>query len=245
MCRRKRKCTELGEDAVAWPTKAPLLPPSWFDEELVAFSEAVRLAANGDKTAACVQLGAVRGEDLQSWFIEHGQMSGTFRNRHFVRESPVSDVPLDSVASPERFAKVVYKRDGYRCRYCGLRLVRKDVLIALSKVIGRESFCPTGTNLERHGVALAFCASADHVEPWNVGGRTSLENLVCACRGCNFGKAGFTLDQIGVDDPRLRPVRIEDNWDGLTRHLPALRRHARQPVSVHPDEKVRPGEPGA
>jgi HNH endonuclease len=149
-------------------------------------------------------------------------MSGTFRNRHFGRSKPEATLPLDPIASPQKLARDVFRRDGYRCRYCGMRLVPKDVFEAFSRVVGREAFRATGTNLERHGVVLAFRANADHVVPWNLGGRTEMDNLVSACWSCNYGKAGFTLDQIGVTDPRVGPCQVFDGWDGLTGFLPSL-----------------------
>ena len=75
MCRgRKRTCTELGSDVTAWSKLAPLMPPEWFDVQVTAFAEAVRLAASGEAPAAHIQLDTVRGTDLQTWYIEHGQM---------------------------------------------------------------------------------------------------------------------------------------------------------------------------
>jgi 5-methylcytosine-specific restriction endonuclease McrA len=201
------------------------MPPVWFDEQIAAFEEAVRLAADGHAEAARVQLGLVRGEDLQRWYIEHGQMSGIFRDRHFGRPKPIVTVRLDPVASPQRFAREVLRRDGYRCRYCGVRLIPKEVLKAFSRVVGQDSFCTSGTNLQRHGVVLAFRANVDHVVPWKLGGRTELQNLVSACWSCNYGKGVFTLDQIGVDDPRLRSMPASDDWDGLMPYVPGLRAH--------------------
>ena len=226
MCRGKRTCTELGTDADAWSKHAPLMPPAWFDDQLTTFTEAVRLASAGDVLASRAQLGLIRSEDLQTWFIEHGQQSGVFRDRHFRRPKPAFTGSIDPLASPDRFAREVFTRDGYRCRYCGIRLVPKEVLMAFSKVVGRDAFRPTGTNLERHGIVLIFRANADHVVPRKLGGRTAVDNLVSACWCCNYGKSSFTLEQIGVDDPRGKPVAAADGWDGLTSHLTGLRTNA-------------------
>jgi len=228
MCRgRKRTCTELGSDVTAWSKLAPLMPPEWFDVQVTAFAEAVRLAASGEAPAARIQLGTIRGTDLQTWFIEHGQMSGMVREHHLNRPQPVATgIYRDPVRSPQRFAKAALQRDGYRCRYCGVRLVPKGVLEAFSGVVGRDVFGIKGRNLERHGVVLAFRANVDHVVPWTLGGRTDMENLVSACWCCNYGKSSYTLEQIGLDDPRLRPTPESDGWDGLTSSLPGLRANA-------------------
>jgi hypothetical protein len=54
------------------------------------------------------------------------------------------------------------------------------------------------------------------------GGLTNAENLVTACWSCNFGKADYTLEEIGLEDPRLRPPKTLDDWDGLMSLVPQL-----------------------
>jgi 5-methylcytosine-specific restriction endonuclease McrA len=92
-------------------------------------------------------------------------------------------------------------------------------------MVGRDVFRASRTNQERHGVVLAFRANIDHVVPWKLGGKSDDSNLVTACWSCNYGKAQYTLDQIGLDDPRDRkPKMLIDGWDGLTSFIRADRR---------------------
>jgi 5-methylcytosine-specific restriction endonuclease McrA len=232
MCRGRGKptCTELGIDSAHWSRVAPLMPPAYFDGQLIAFNEAVRHASIGDAEKARAELRLIRSDVMQSWFIEHGQQSGYFRDKRFRRSKPAATVARDSTRLSKRIELEVFARDGDRCRYCGVRLVPLDVLKAFGKVVGRDAFRATGTNLERHGVVLAFRANADHVVPWTLGGRTDLDNLVSACWGCNFGKSNYTLDQIGVEDPRSRPIPCADGWDGLVSYLPALKANAMRAI---------------
>ena len=225
MCRGRGKsiCTELGSDVSLWSKEAPLIPPVWFDGQLSIFEEAVRLASIGDIEKARDKLRSIRSEDLQTWFIEHGQQSGEFRKRHFRLAKPTVTVAFDPVRFPEKLAAEVFKRDGYRCRYCCFRIVPMMVLKAFSKAVGRDAFRMSGKNLERHGMVFACRGIADHVRPWNLGGRTDMDNLVSACWSCNYGKSGYTLEQIGVDDPRSRPIPIADGWDSLVSYLSALK----------------------
>lgn len=58
----------------------------------------------------------------------------------------------------------VFKRDGFRCRYCGISADDGAIL------------------------------HADHVVPESKGGPTTLENLVTACLPCNLGKSDKVLD---------------------------------------------------
>ena len=65
MCIGEKICTELGANPTTWSKHAPLLPPAWFDDELTAFSDAVRSAAAGDLSKATAQLRVVRSDDLR------------------------------------------------------------------------------------------------------------------------------------------------------------------------------------
>ena len=55
---------------------------------------------------------------------------------------------------------------------------------------------------------------ADHVVPWNKGGQTNLQNLVTSCASCNYGKDGYTLEQLGLDNP-FDSDPVMSNWIGL------------------------------
>jgi hypothetical protein len=124
----------------------------------------------------------------------------------------------DVQRSPDSYAWEVFRRDGYLCRYCGLRVIPKQVFTAFERVVGAQAFRATGTNDQRNGVVLAFRANVDHVVPWKLGGVTTPENLVTACWSCNYGKAGYSIEQLGIEDPRsFGPSPSE--WDGLLSHL--------------------------
>ena len=76
------------------------------------------------------------------------------------------------------------------------------------------------TNKEQHAGFQALWCTLDHVLPRSRGGTNDPANLVTACYMCHFGRAHFTLEEVGFADPRCRePVKSE--WDGLTRLLTA------------------------
>lgn len=227
MCRKQQTCSELGTDPTLWDRRAPLPVPGWFHDELRKFAVAVTAAADGKVLESIRLLEQVRSSYLRQWYVEHGQLSGMYRTNHFdlpVPEAP--DTPLDPIRSPDRHTREVLARDGFRCRYCGLEVVPKNVLAAYSAAVGLEAFRATGTNAERHGAVLAFRANVDHVIPWKLGGKTAPENLVTACWACNYGKAGYTLEQMGLEDPRAYPPEVDD-WDGLSSLRVALQAAAR------------------
>ncbi|MBI1830238.1 MAG: HNH endonuclease [Planctomycetes bacterium] len=227
MCRGAKVCSVLGDRSENWSKYAPLPPPVWFDGQLDFFGDAVRNAATGDFEIARALVRTIRCAQLREWYVEHGQNSGVFRSRT-IGEMPLPTGPieLDKTRMSTAVAREVFLRDGYRCRYCGIRLVDERVTSAFEAVVGRDVFCATGTNAQRHGIVLAFRAIADHVLDWKRGGRTSAENLVSACWSCNYGKSNYTLDQIGLDDPRDRPPLSANGSDGLSQYINALKKQA-------------------
>lgn len=226
MCRGMQTCSEVGTDLSTLSRHAMLIPPDWFESQLDAFVDAVRLAALGEAAKSRLLLAELRNVELQHWYIEHAQLSGVFRNRLVGRkEQRDARCALDSKATPAQHERFVLERDGFRCRYCSSRVVPLAVLRALELAVGTDNFCATGTNRQRHGIVLAFRATVDHVVPYKRGGRTHPDNLVTSCFPCNFGKANLTLVEVALDDPRARQPN-RDQWDGLLRYVPELRRAA-------------------
>lgn len=88
----------------------------------------------------------------------------------------------------ERLA--VFERDGYRCRYCGVRYVDK---ITGQPVARRRNDAPIWMD-RRRWIALLH---VDHVIPRCNGGTDDIANLVTACQECNLEK------YVNVREPRL------------------------------------------
>lgn len=226
MCRKSNLCTELGVDPESWDKRSPLRPPSWFDDQLSIFTKAAQLAAEGDRRGAIELIKTIRSDEMRLWFDEHGQMSGLHRKRHF-KISPPTFAPedFDTLRQPTKYEREVFERDCYTCRYCDLRILSKHVLVAFERAVGTEVFRTVGSNAQQHGVVHAFKIVADHVVPFKRGGRTHPDNLVSACPACNYGKDAYTVEQMGIEDPRERSP-ISSDWDGLTSLLPGLKRNA-------------------
>lgn len=82
---------------------------------------------------------------------------------------------------PKKIRKQVYEKYGGRCAYCGCELEYKDMQV-------------------------------DHVEPVYLGyGGDDIDNLMPACRMCNFYKSTFTLEKFRE---RLKtiPDRLERDF---------------------------------
>lgn len=107
------------------------------------------------------------------------------------------------------------QRDGWRCRYCGLRLVHPGFFRAVAALLPAE-FPSAPAPIE--GTALPayrlFDASPDHIVPVSAGGEHTKENLVTSCGACNYqAKGDCTLEELGLAAPE-QPTP-DDSWDGL------------------------------
>ena len=222
MCRGKKCCTELDLDPKLWNKKCPLTIPKWFNDEMEKFIKVVQNAVAGNKTESIDLLSKINSDNLRDWYCEHGQMAGVFRNRGLKIKTVKKNISLDPLRSPDKHRKEVFQRDNYTCQYCGIKVIPKEVFVAYSKFVGLDFFRSTGTNGERHGVVLDFRANADHKVTWTHGGRTIPENLVTSCWSCNYGKAGYTLEEIGINDPREKKL-TNSKWQGLTEYILKLK----------------------
>ncbi len=132
----------------------------------------------------------------------------------------------------------IHQRDGFRCRYCGCRVVLLNVRKRLRAVMPEA--IPIGKDTY-HAAFLTINATLDHVLPHARGGDNSPENLVTTCWPCNYGKEHYRLEELGLIDPRLRPP-VVDAWDGLQRLLPTAPapKPAAGPKAVRPVQPKRP-----
>jgi hypothetical protein len=111
--------------------------------------------------------------------------------------------------------RLLHKRDGFHCRFCGIPVIRAEIRNLLRKLYPDALLWPN-RNKAQHPAFQAMWAQYDHVLPYARGGGNDLGNIVVTCAPCNFGRMNYTLEEVGLADPRTRePVR--SNWDGLER----------------------------
>ncbi len=216
MCRGKNECSELGADPAKWDKDCPLRPPEWLNGEITKFVQALEQFIAGNQENCISILSTIRNHEITDWYIEHGQMSGKHRKNLLGIPKPelISEDLRDPLRAPKKYQNEVFTRDNYHCRYCGAKLISQKLMKSFIKAFDSEHFKKGPTNLATHGVIHAAWPVADHVEPWNIGGRTNLENLVASCGACNYGKDGYTCEQMGITNPFSRQP-IQDGWDGL------------------------------
>lgn len=111
--------------------------------------------------------------------------------------------------------KALHKRDGYHCRFCGIPVIHADIR-KIFNALYPDSVSWGKTNKTQHAGFQCLWLQYDHVVPHSAGGENSLDNLIITCSACNYGKANFSLEELGLFDPRdFEPVR--SLWDGLER----------------------------
>ena len=108
----------------------------------------------------------------------------------------------------------IFARDGWRCRFCGIKVISRAARLALVKRFPAETRW-SGPEFKRHSALYAMASSLDHVVPHGQGGKNETSNFVTACYCCQFGRGEWTLDQMQLLDPRDREPPV-DEWDGLS-----------------------------
>jgi 5-methylcytosine-specific restriction endonuclease McrA len=137
---------------------------------------------------------------------------------HHQKHKPAATLPAHQikVGMPgNALQRNLHQRDGWRCRYCGCRVVSKEARKVLIDFFPSEARWGK-SNLKKHWALGTLSACIDHVMPRSHGGTNDESNLVTACTPCNFGKWNWTLEEINFSDPRDRSPQI-DTWDGLMR----------------------------
>jgi len=134
-------------------------------------------------------------------------------------ENLIGSIPKDQrvkVRMPTRGEKAqIHQRDGYNCRFCEMPVVRSEIR-SLIRAAYPHALSWGSREVEQHAAFQAMWAQYDHVLPHARGGSNNLTNLVLTCAPCNFGRGGYTLQEVGVEDPRERPTAVAV-WDGLER----------------------------
>jgi 5-methylcytosine-specific restriction endonuclease McrA len=122
----------------------------------------------------------------------------------------------DSTRMPTKAVQnSIFIRDGWRCRFCGVKVICKTARSTLTKIFTIETNW-TSLEFQRHSALYALASSLDHLHPHARGGKNDSLNFVTACYGCQFGRGNFTLKEVEIENPLTRNPII-DSWDGLTR----------------------------
>jgi hypothetical protein len=203
MCKQgdAKFCSELGQDSSNWSAHAPLEKPEWIKDSFQILVDAITHASAGKVELARTILKNSRDLEMRTWYDVHAQNVAKWRFDTFKIETPDTILPLDPENRFSKFERKLFARDNYACRYCTDPVIPKKVFEKAQSLIGSTDLPLGRTNLTRSGFYLMFVATLDHVIPWSLGGRTDESNLVSSCWSCNYGKANFTVEQIGIENP--------------------------------------------
>ena len=153
--------------------------------------------------------------------FEYASLVMSGRDPNIQRRRPVA-APTEKAPKvaarmpPGEATKKLFAQDGWRCRFCHCRVVPPRVRTAMRAAL--PGAIPWSETVGYHGAFFAISASVDHVVPHSAGGTNEEENLVTACWSCQFGRGAWSLQEVGLLDPRARPP-VRDGWDGLERVL--------------------------
>lgn len=111
--------------------------------------------------------------------------------------------------------KLLHVRDGWHCRFCGVPLIRMEVR-KLIQAAYPDALSWGRTNATQHAAFQAMWLQYDHLVPHARGGDNSLDNLLITCAPCNYGRAHYLVEEVGLLDPRNR-APSSSTWDGLER----------------------------
>jgi 5-methylcytosine-specific restriction endonuclease McrA len=187
----------------------------------------------GDYRAASEMLAAANIPEVRAWTESLlGSKSKTPEQQTYHRSrvvAPTAPVLAKAERHSERTVGVQTKRAlieryGRNCVFCSIPLIREQVRTAISRSYP-EAVSWGAANFTQHAALQCMSMQYDHVLPHSRGGNSSLENMVLTCAPCNYGRMQWTLEEVGLIDPRLRPA-YKTSWDGLERFLLAAARSA-------------------
>lgn len=116
---------------------------------------------------------------------------------------------------PAKIQEEIFNRDGWRCRFCGVKVISRKARKLLLEEFKIETHW-SNKEFERHSALYSLAVSLDHVVPHSRGGSNKIENFVTACYCCQFGRGQWTLEESEILDPR-DSTPVIDSWDGLSR----------------------------
>lgn len=194
-----------------------LPPPSELDDAASLLDNAANalLSNDRDSAQALIEQADIASICHYDQRIRGKTVDEVHRYRHVPNAPPITKDRVKLRMPPKAVEREVFEQDGWRCRFCGIRVIAKEAIKRLYAEFP-EATRSTRANYGEHCALNTLCSSLDHVLPHSRGGTNDRENLVATCGPCQFGRNYWTLDEVGIEDPRTR-APIVDSWDGLTR----------------------------
>jgi 5-methylcytosine-specific restriction endonuclease McrA len=188
--------------------------------------QALEAHIKGDRIAAAEFIRQADKPDVRAWTESlWGSAKANPDQPQYIRYRPVADSPPSlekHLRQPVRMPTAsertrLIERYGYNCAFCGIPLIRKEVRSAFNIAYPDAAYWGD-TNVTQHAGFQCLWLQYDHLLPHSRGGDSSIDNVVITCAPCNYGRWQWTLDELGLIDPRTRDI-IKTDWDGLERMI--------------------------
>ncbi len=201
-----------------WAPRSSFLPPI---EELATAADLLDLAADallaGKRDVARRIIAACDMPELSAYRSQIVEGEKPYIHRYRAIENAPPRIRGAKARMPSRkVALEVFRRDGWRCRFCGIRILSLEAIKLLDDIFPDEVRWRMKPYRNRNVAFNVLASSPDHILPHGRGGDNDLSNLVAACGSCQFGRMQYTLEEVGFIDPRTR-APVVDAWDGLER----------------------------
>jgi len=202
-------------------------------ETAASLAHAADALLAGKYDEGILHIGKAERADILAWGVP---VMSTVKPE-IIRWRPIEESALPekrhvgSRAPNAKLLEAMYRRDGWRCRFCGSPVVIPEARTRIGKLLP-GTFRWTNSHGDHAGFEI-LSAVADHVQPHSWSGPTSLDNLISCCAPCNYGRGSAFLEEMGLIDPRTREPYPANGWDGLARVL-AIPAPANAPGPVVP-----------
>jgi 5-methylcytosine-specific restriction endonuclease McrA len=189
-------------------------------------SEAVDAHLAGDRATAADLIAQADLPKVREW--TESLWGSAIRNpatlhHHRYRDMPGAAAKLcKAERQPMRNPSEVEKQEllkhwGFNCAFCGIPVIRTEVRSALVHAYPELNLWGR-SNATQHAGLQCLWVQYDHVVPHSRGGDSSVGNVIITCAPCNYGRNDRLPEELGLIDPRSRPV-ARTEWDGLERLL--------------------------
>lgn len=196
------------------------LPPiPALEQAITLLDQAVDATLMDDQESACQLIKQADMPEIYEFMMQIcGRTDPKIHRQHSLpKDTLPKSARIGKRMPTARVERAIFARDGYRCRFCGIRVISRKAIRTLVKLYPEVARWGR-SNIEKHYALSALSISLDHVLPHSRGGTNEEANLVSACTLCQFGRNAWTLEEVEFNDPRERPPVVDD-WDGLTRLL--------------------------
>lgn len=215
-------------------------PRTCFAHPIPTFETAIELLSS---TADAILSGEfeiakklVREAEMPELISQAMSVMSTLALPGIVRWRPIDEASLppygrvDSGYFSKPMLNCMYKRDGWRCRFCGCRVVRPEARAKMQEYL--PGVIRWTAAYGDHAGFFVLSGSPDHVQQHAWSGPSTLDNLVTACQICQYGRGEYFIEEVGLIDPRIQEPFAANGWDGLERLLSLPTKKSAEPTKL-------------